>query len=32
VENISKSNWQPSQRMTWLGFDLDLELGQISIP
>jgi len=32
VENISKSNWHPSQRLTWLGFDLDLEVGQIAIP
>jgi len=32
VENVSKSNWPPSQKITWLGFDLDLEVGQISIP
>ena len=32
VENTAKSNWDPSQEMAWLGFNLDLEVGQISIP
>jgi len=32
VENVAKSNWHPVQRLTWLGFVIDLEVGQISIP
>jgi len=32
VENIAKSKWHPSQKTAWLGFDLNLEAGQISIP
>ena len=32
VENSVKYSWEPSQQATWLGFDLDLEQGQISIP
>ena len=31
VENISKSKWEPSREITWLGFDLNLEEGRISI-
>jgi len=32
VENTAKSKWSPSQKLCWLGFQLDLEEGQISIP
>ena len=32
VENSTKCSWEPSQRAKWLGFELDLEQGQISIP
>ena len=32
VENMAKSKWQPSQKTAWLGFELDLGAGQISIP
>ena len=32
VEHTAKCNWTPSQQVTWLGFDLDLEAGLVSIP
>ena len=32
VENSAKCSWEPSQQAKWLGFELDLEQGQISIP
>ena len=32
VENSAKCSWKPSQQAMWLGFDFDLEQGQISIP
>jgi len=32
VKNIAKSKWNPSQKIAWLGFGLDTELGKISIP
>ena len=32
VINIQKSNWVPVQTLTWLGFDLDLTQGVVSVP
>ena len=32
VVNADKSRWEPSRRGQWLGFDLDLEHGHISVP
>lgn len=32
VINVEKSLWEPKQRGQWLGFDLDLAQGYISIP
>ena len=32
VVNVSKCNWEPRQKCTWLGFDIDLKSGQISAP
>jgi len=31
VEHTAKCSWTPSQRTSWLGFDLDLEQGVISV-
>ena len=32
VAHKEKSQWTPSQKMQWLGFDLDLEEGVVSVP
>ena len=32
VEHTAKCSWVPSQQASWLGFDLNLEQGVISIP
>ena len=32
VEHTDKCNWVPVQQVTWLGFNLDLEKGQIYMP
>ena len=32
VVNEEKSVWQPTQRLQWLGFVIDLSLGQIEVP
>ena len=32
VEHSAKCSWVPSQQAKWLGFNLDLEQGQISVP
>ena len=32
VTHVEKSQWEPSQIMSWLGFDLDLKKGIISVP
>ena len=32
VVNLQKSIWTPVQSLTWLGFDLDLSQGVVSIP
>ena len=32
VTHPTKSNWQPSQRLVWLGFVVDVGLGQIEVP
>ena len=32
VDNMAKSSWLPSQKICWLGFNLDLEVGQIAVP
>ena len=32
VAHPTKSHWSPSYQVTWLGFDIDLQLGQIIVP
>ena len=32
VVNAEKSHWTPSQRGKWLGFELDLDVGYITVP
>ena len=32
VVNEAKSTWAPAQKLQWLGFTIDLEHGQVSIP
>ena len=32
VENTAKCSWELSQQIKWLGFELDLQQGQISVP
>ena len=32
VEHIDKCNWVPTQQITWLGFSLDLDKGQVFVP
>ena len=32
VTNHTKCNWTPSQQCAWLGFELDLEQGKITVP
>ena len=32
VAHPSKSIWQPTQRLTWLGFVVDVGLGQVEVP
>ena len=32
VVNIEKCMWEPSQRVEWLGFYIDLALGEFSVP
>jgi len=32
VEHTAKCSWTPSQQTTWLGFQLDLSKGMISVP
>ena len=32
VENVTKSEWEASQQLSWLGFNIDLEKGSISVP
>ena len=32
IVNIEKSVWEPSQRVEWLGFNIDLALGEFSVP
>ena len=32
IAHKEKSQWTPSQKMQWLGFDLDLEKGIVSVP
>ena len=32
IENVSKSEWVPSQQWSWLGFNIDLEQGTIEVP
>lgn len=32
VFNREKSIWKPTQRLQWLGFVIDMELGQIEVP
>ena len=31
VENVTKSEWVPSQQRSWLGFNIDLEKGTIEV-
>ena len=32
VEHLAKCSWVPSQQSSWLGFDMDLSQGVISVP
>ena len=32
ITNIEKCNWVPSRCTTWLGFDINLERGQLAVP
>jgi len=32
VEHSAKCTWEPTLKLKWLGFDLDLGVGQISVP
>ena len=32
VSIVSKSRWEPNQKCSWLGFNIDLKLGQNSAP
>ena len=32
IVNEFKSQWEPVQRLIWLGFELNLEIGKVSIP
>ena len=32
VEHSAKCTWEPTQRLCWLGFNLDLKIGFISVP
>ena len=32
VEHSEKCTWEPTQKLCWLGFELDLEVGIISVP
>ena len=32
VEHSAKCTWEPTQKLCWLGFELDLEVGFISVP
>ena len=32
VVNVKKSQWEPDRSIRWLGFELDLEQGQIRVP
>ena len=32
VVNEAKSTWTPMQKLQWLGFTIDLEHGQVSVP
>ena len=32
VVNAKKSQWEPARMIAWLGFDLDLQQGQIRVP
>ena len=32
IAHPTKSIWQPTQRLQWLGFVIDVELGQIEVP
>ena len=32
VEHSAKCTWEPTQKLCWLGFELDLKIGFISVP
>ena len=32
VTNVAKCKWTPSQQYTWLGFNIDIQSGKVSIP
>ena len=32
TEHSAKCIWEPTLKLKWLGFDLDLDIGQISVP
>ena len=32
VEHTAKCTWEPTQKLCWLGFQLDIEVRLISVP
>ena len=32
VPNVQKSKWEPSKTLEWLGYDIDLDAGSVSVP
>ena len=32
IVNEAKSQWEPVRKLTWLGFEIDLEIGQLTVP
>ena len=32
IEHSARCIWEPTLKLKWLGFDLDLDKGQISVP
>ena len=32
IVNEAKSQWEPVRKLTWLGFEIDLGIGQLTVP
>ena len=32
VTNTAKCKWEPSQQCSWLGFDIDIAVGKVTVP